>query len=55
VQSEALNDFEEVSATLLNPYIQEWKNQGKKVLGCNCSYFPEEIVQLREAEGGCRA
>ena len=28
----------------LNSYIEEWKNQGKKVLGYNCSYFPEEIV-----------
>jgi benzoyl-CoA reductase/2-hydroxyglutaryl-CoA dehydratase subunit BcrC/BadD/HgdB len=44
VESKVLNDFEEVSGTLLNPYIEEWKNQGKKVLGYNCSYFPEEIV-----------
>ena len=39
-----LNKFEKVSGTLLNPYIEEWKNQGKKVLGYNCSYFPEEIA-----------
>ena len=39
-----LNQFESVSKTLLNPHIEEWKNQGKKVLGYNCSYFPEEIV-----------
>jgi benzoyl-CoA reductase subunit C len=44
VESKVLNDFERVSGTLLNPYIEEWKSQGKKVLGYNCSYFPEEIV-----------
>ena len=42
--SKVLNEFESVSGTLLNPYIEEWKHQGKKVLGFNCSYFPEEIV-----------
>ena len=39
-----LKDFEAISATLSNPYIEEWKSQGGKVLGYNCSYFPEEIV-----------
>jgi len=43
-ESKVLNEFEKVSGTLLNPYIEEWKNQGKKVLGYNCSYFPEEIA-----------
>ena len=43
-QSKALSEFEKVSGTLLNSYIEEWKTQGKKVLGYNCSYFPEEIV-----------
>ena len=43
-ESKVLTDLETVSGTLLNSYIDEWKNQGKKVLGYNCSYFPEEIV-----------
>jgi hypothetical protein len=38
VKSKVLNAFEKVSGTLLNPYIEEWKNQGKKVLGYNCSF-----------------
>ena len=42
--STVLNEFEGVSGTLLNPYIEEWKHQGKKVLGFNCSFFPEEIL-----------
>ena len=44
VESRLLSQFEEVSRTLLNSYIEEWKEQGKKVLGYNCTYFPEEIV-----------
>lgn len=43
-QSERLSEFEKLSGTLLNPRVEEWKRQGKKVLGFNCSYFPEEIV-----------
>ncbi len=43
-ESRLLSQFEEVSRTLLNSYIEEWKEQGKKVLGYNCTYFPEEIV-----------
>lgn len=43
-ESRLLNEFEEVSQILLNSYIEKWKGQGKKVLGYNCSYFPEEIV-----------
>jgi benzoyl-CoA reductase/2-hydroxyglutaryl-CoA dehydratase subunit BcrC/BadD/HgdB len=43
-QSKLLDDFDAVSGTLFNSYIEEWKTQGKRVLGYNCSYFPEEIV-----------
>jgi benzoyl-CoA reductase subunit C len=43
-ESKVLNEFDKISGVLLNPHIEEWKNQGKKVLGYNCSYFPEEIV-----------
>ena len=43
-QSKILNEFQEISGALFNPYLEKWKSQGKKVLGYNCSYFPEEIV-----------
>jgi benzoyl-CoA reductase subunit C len=33
------------AASLYNPWINEWKNQGKKVLGYFCSYIPEEIMK----------
>lgn len=29
---------------LVNPWINQWKNEGKKVLGYFCSYIPEEII-----------
>jgi benzoyl-CoA reductase/2-hydroxyglutaryl-CoA dehydratase subunit BcrC/BadD/HgdB len=29
---------------LLNPWINSWKNEGKKVLGYFCSYIPDEII-----------
>jgi benzoyl-CoA reductase/2-hydroxyglutaryl-CoA dehydratase subunit BcrC/BadD/HgdB len=44
-ESEVLREFQNLSATLLNPFIEAWKQQGRRVLGFNCSYFPEEIVR----------
>jgi benzoyl-CoA reductase subunit C len=29
---------------LLNPWIEKWKEEGKKVVGYFCSYIPEEIM-----------
>ncbi len=29
---------------LMNPWIDQWKNEGKKILGYFCSYIPEEII-----------
>lgn len=29
---------------LANPWIESWKNEGKKVLGYFCTYIPEEII-----------
>jgi bcr-type benzoyl-CoA reductase subunit C len=29
---------------LVNPWINSWKNEGKKVLGYFCSYIPDEII-----------
>ena len=44
IEISALNELEKVSETLLNKHIESWKSQGKKVLGYNCTYMPEEIV-----------
>ncbi len=42
--SNVLATFEKVSKTVSNAYIEEWKQQGKKVLAYNCLYMPEEIT-----------
>jgi benzoyl-CoA reductase subunit C len=44
IKSGALKEFEEVSKTLVNPAMQEWKENGGKVVGTLCSYVPEEII-----------
>ena len=39
--------FEELmktTETLTNPYVDEWKKQGKKIMGYYCTYTPEEIL-----------
>ncbi|MHA1149753.1 MAG: 2-hydroxyacyl-CoA dehydratase subunit D [Promethearchaeota archaeon] len=51
--------------TLNNPFIDDWKKQGKKVMGYYCTYVPEEIIHAAgvlgfrirgtEAEGTSRA
>ena len=41
-----LNELKFVQAanTLVNPYIEQWKKEGKKILGYYCSYAPEELI-----------
>jgi benzoyl-CoA reductase subunit C len=34
----------ELSETIDNPSIQDWKDKGKKVMGFFCSYIPEELI-----------
>ena len=41
---EAFEKLAAVSKELLNPYVSEWKKQGKHVVGYVCSYMPEEIL-----------
>jgi len=57
--------FIKVNKTLSNSYVEEWKKQGKKIIGYYCSYIPEEILvsggifpfrmRATEAEGTSRA
>jgi len=37
-----------------NPYIQEWKAKGNKVIGYVCSYTPEELIYAIPGVGGTR-
>jgi bzd-type benzoyl-CoA reductase N subunit len=41
---QAFEDLAEVSKTLQNAYVSDWKDQGKKVVGYVCTYMPEEIL-----------
>ena len=44
LRSTALEQFQEATRTLVNPSLKKWKDSGGKVIGCYCSYIPEEIV-----------
>ena len=33
-----------ISETLTNPYVEDWRRNGGKVVGYPCTYVPEEII-----------
>jgi benzoyl-CoA reductase subunit C len=39
-----LKTINEQNRLLPNKYVEEWKNQDKKVIGFLCSYVPEEVI-----------
>jgi len=41
---EAIKELAEVSKTLKNTYVNQWKDKGEKVVGYTCTYMPEEIL-----------
>ena len=40
----ALEKLAATSAELFNPYLKDWKEKGKKVIGYTGTYIPEEII-----------
>jgi benzoyl-CoA reductase/2-hydroxyglutaryl-CoA dehydratase subunit BcrC/BadD/HgdB len=44
IESPAFQELSAVASALANPGIEEWKEQGGKVLGYFCSSMPEEIL-----------
>jgi bzd-type benzoyl-CoA reductase N subunit len=44
IKSKAFEQFSEATKTLFNPVLQNWKNQGGKIVGYFCSTVPEEII-----------
>ncbi len=44
LKTKALQQFEEATKTLVNPSLKKWKDNGGKIIGCYCSYVPEEII-----------
>jgi len=41
---EKLEKFVEVSSTLQNSYVKEWKDSGGSIIGYTCTYAPEEVI-----------
>ncbi|MDY6879210.1 MAG: 2-hydroxyacyl-CoA dehydratase family protein [Desulfatiglans sp.] len=37
-------DLSKMADSILNPFVENWKKQGKPVLGFTCSYVPKEII-----------
>jgi benzoyl-CoA reductase subunit C len=44
IKMKALQELSRLSNTVLNSAMQEWKNQGKPIVGYFCTYVPEEII-----------
>ena len=36
--------FLKLSDFIINPYVEEWKKNNKKVIGYYCTYIPEELL-----------
>jgi bzd-type benzoyl-CoA reductase N subunit len=43
IQSEAFQKCVQASKSIMNPEVQQWKDQGGKVIGFFCSTVPEEL------------
>jgi Benzoyl-CoA reductase/2-hydroxyglutaryl-CoA dehydratase subunit, BcrC/BadD/HgdB len=41
----AIEELIRIGETIYNKYIDDWKKEGKRVIGYTCSYAPEEIMQ----------
>ncbi len=39
-----LEQFEAMTQTTVNPFMEKWKADGKKIIGYPCTYVPEEII-----------
>ncbi|MBP7015970.1 MAG: 2-hydroxyacyl-CoA dehydratase, partial [Smithella sp.] len=39
-----LDETRELASSTHNPYLEEARKQGKKIIGYFCSYMPEEII-----------
>jgi benzoyl-CoA reductase subunit C len=39
-----IHELKEIANSISNPYVQEWKNKGKAVIGYPCTFIPDEII-----------
>ncbi len=42
--SHVSRDLAELAASIMNPYVEAWKGQGKPTVGYICSYIPKEVI-----------
>jgi len=60
-KSSALNELLNVKTGLENPYVRQWKDEGKRIVGYICTYAPEEVIYAegllpyRTGAAGCTA
>ncbi len=40
----ALQELIDISKSVSNPAIEQWKTEGKKIVGFFCPYIPEEVL-----------
>ena len=43
-ESQVQEQLTELAASIMNPYVEDWKGQGKPVVGYICSYIPREVI-----------
>ncbi len=39
-----MDEFQEITSTLINPYLKEWKDNGGKIIGYFCTHVPDELI-----------
>ncbi len=44
VKSGVLENFEEITSTVLNPALKEWKDNGGRIIGYFCTHVPDELL-----------
>lgn len=46
-----IEEIYRTSESLSNPFIEDWKKQGKRIMGYYCTYIPEEIIHAADVLG----
>jgi len=44
IKSKTLDEFKTITGTMINPAVQEWKDNGGKVIGYFCCNIPDEVM-----------
>jgi len=44
VKSKTLDEFQSIAEVMVNPYMQQWKDNGGKIMGYFCTHVPDELI-----------